>query len=125
MPVTRRHVLGLAAGSLLAAAGGGLIAAERKIAIANGKVAKDDRTVRLAQGDHVALGFTTDKPLELHFHGYDIKLRVEPGATGWLRFEAKATGRFPVTVHGGHGDAKSHGRKSHERALLYVEVHPR
>ena len=125
MRVTRRHVLGLAAGFAVAAAGGGLIAAERKIAIAKGRVAKGDRTIRLAQGDEVVLGFTADEPLELHLHGYDIKLKVEPGATGWLRFEAKASGRFPVTVHGGHGEAKLHGRKSRERALLYIEVHPR
>lgn len=85
--------------------------------IHNGHVAAGKRTVRVTEGDRVELRWTTDEAVELHLHGYDIRLDLNPGAPRTMTFEAHATGRFPVGIHGsgGHG----HG------ALLYLEVHPR
>ena len=80
------------------------------------------RLIRVKQGDAVRLRWTTDRPIVLHLHGYDIETKVEPGAVAEMAFEARATGRFPVEEHkpnakGGH----SHG----ETALVRVEVRPR
>ena len=90
--------------------------------IEKGRVAKKMRTIRVRQGDAVTLRWTTDRPIVLHLHGYDIEKKVEPGAATEMAFVARATGRFSVEEHkldakGGH----SHG----EAALVRIEVLPR
>jgi hypothetical protein len=90
--------------------------------IENGKVAPSMRLVRVKQGDAVKLRWTSDKPMALHLHGYDIETKVEPGVVAEMAFAARATGRFPVEEHkpnakGGH----SHG----ESPLVRIEVRPR
>ena len=90
--------------------------------IEQGRVAKEMRVVRVKQGDAVKLRWTTDRPIILHLHGYDIESKVEPGAVTEMVFIARATGRFPVEEHrpdskGGH----SHG----ETAFVRIEVLPR
>ena len=92
------------------------------IKIEHGRVPENMRLIRVKQGDVVKLRWTTDQPLVLHLHGYDIEKRIVPGATAEIAFTAYATGRFPVHVHaqperGGHG----HG----ETPLTNVEVYPR
>ena len=81
-----------------------------------------DQVVRVTEGDHVILRWTTDEPAEVHLHGYDLPARLAPGETTAIEFDANATGRFPVTVHR-FGD--EHAGEHDEAALLYVEVHPR
>jgi hypothetical protein len=90
--------------------------------IENGKVAASMRQIRVRQGDAVKLRWTTDRPIALHLHGYDIELKVAPGAVAEMAFTARATGRFPVeeikpSAKGGH----SHG----EAPLVRIEVRPR
>lgn len=90
--------------------------------IENGKVAPNMRNLRVRQGDAVKLRWTADRPIVLHLHGYDIELKVEPGAVAEMAFLARAAGRFPVEEHkpqakGGH----SHG----EAPLVRIEVRPR
>jgi hypothetical protein len=43
----------------------------------------------------VKLRWTTDRPIILHLHGYDIEAKVEPGAVTEMAFTARAAGRFP------------------------------
>ena len=57
------------------------------------------RLIRVRQGDAVKLRWTTDRPIILHLHGYDIEAKVEPGAVAEMAFAARATGRFPVEEH--------------------------
>lgn len=85
--------------------------------IAKGRRVSGPATMRVHQGDDVALRFSVDQPLELHLHGYDIELQVKPGTLGMMGFHAGATGRFPIEIHGaaGHG----HG------AVTYLEVYPK
>ena len=75
-------------------------------------------TIKMNKGDLVELHWTSDEYVELHLHGYDMRLTVQPGNPGIMAFEAFASGRFPITSHGwgkgGHG---------HD-ALMYLEVHP-
>jgi len=80
------------------------------------------RLIRVKEGDAVKLRWTSDKPIALHLHGYDIETKVEPGIVAEMAFAARATGRFPVLEHkpnakGGH----SHG----EAPLVRIEVRPR
>jgi FtsP/CotA-like multicopper oxidase with cupredoxin domain len=73
-------------------------------------------TVRVKQGDDVELRWTTDRPVTLHLHGYDIESRIAPGKPVLMSFKATLPGRFPVEVHGG-------GKGPH-RPVLYLEVYP-
>lgn len=85
--------------------------------IQHGKVPAALRTIRVTEGDRVELRWTADEAVELHLHGYDIKLDLKPGTPASMAFEAHTAGRFPVGIHGsgGHG----HGN------FVYLEVHPR
>src|SRR5262245_59220251 len=50
------------------------------VAITNRSLANPvQKDIRITQGDVLELVFTTDEPAELHLHGYDIYLNVEPG----------------------------------------------
>jgi FtsP/CotA-like multicopper oxidase with cupredoxin domain len=87
------------------------------------KVVGASRTIRVQQGDTVSIRWSTDEPVSLHLHGYDIEQVIKPGTPTELSFKAHATGRFPITAHGfgDHVHKGAHG----ESTLLYVEVLPR
>jgi hypothetical protein len=104
---------------------GGAIAAEVTfdLHIERGRLPENMRTIRVEQGDVVKLRCTSDRRQTLHLHGYDIELRVEPGAVADLTFTARATGRFPLHVH---GPAERSGSHAHEEPpLVTIEVYPR
>lgn len=86
-----------------------------ELAVRNGELAAELRVVRVRQGDEVTLNWTTDKALVIHLHGYDIETPLSPAAPALMRFTARASGRFPVEIHGRGG----------HRVLAHVEVHPR
>lgn len=101
--------------------------------LATGKALAEDRVLDLAihdgvppaqpqilsvlQNDRVVLRLTSDKPVQVHLHGYDIESDVAPGRATSLRFTASATGRFPIEIH-------SHDPRR-QRPLAYLEVRPR
>jgi len=90
--------------------------------IENGRVAERMRRVRVNQGDAVRLRWSTDRPITLHLHGYDIETKVRPGAVAEMAFIARATGRFPVEEH----KPAASGTHSHgEVPLVRLEVRPR
>jgi hypothetical protein len=97
-----------------------------------GNVLAEDRAIELAihaqpparasvlsvfQNDRVVIRLTSDKPVHVHLHGYDIEGAVAPNQPTSLRFTATATGRFPIEIH------SSEPHK--ERPLAYLEVRPR
>jgi len=90
--------------------------------IESGRVSENMRLIRVAQGDVVKLQWSADKPSTVHLHGYDIEKRVTPGAITELTFAARATGRFPVNLHGSAAETAGHG---HEDTLVTIEVYPR
>lgn len=91
------------------------------IEVRNGKVVGKN-SVRVTRGDTVELRWMSDKPLELHLHGYDVTIHVVPGTPAVMKLRAHATGRFPVEIH---GDKKSSGGHSHgHKPLYYLEVYP-
>ena len=87
-----------------------------EIAIRDGKVGVPANRIVVAQGSPVELRWTSDRPIALHLHGYDIETRVAPDAPATMAFNARIAGRFPLSEH-------RHGA-SHHRALMYLEVHP-
>jgi hypothetical protein len=86
------------------------------LAVVKGRVDAAQETVRVKKGDKVELRWTSDRRIALHLHGYDIETTVTPEAPAVMSFQARIAGRFPVSEHG-------QGSR-HERALLYLEVHP-
>jgi hypothetical protein len=91
------------------------------ITIKNGQVV-GKKSVRVTRGDTVVLRWRSDKPLELHLHGYDVTATATPGTPAEMKIVARATGRFPVEVHGqsGASGGHSHGHKT----LFHLEVYP-
>ena len=87
------------------------------------------RTLRATEGERVELRWTTDEPLVLHLHGYDIETRVAPGKPAVTAFTARLTGRFPVAIHAdsapGRSGSSATSSSHHHVTLLHVEVHPR
>jgi heme/copper-type cytochrome/quinol oxidase subunit 2 len=67
------------------------------LAINEGSMSPSEVTVY--EGEQVNLQITSDRPIELHVHGYDLTEEVEPGETAELSFEATNTGRFPIEDH--------------------------
>ncbi len=51
------------------------------------------------EGDFVTLRLTSDSPVEVHLHGYDLEEEVSPGEEAELSFEADATGQFEIEDH--------------------------
>jgi len=87
-----------------------------EIAIRAGKVDVANGTLVVPQDAAVELRWSTDRPITLHLHGYDIETRVKPGASAVMAFKAGLPGRFPVSEH--RSDAQ------HHRAVVYLEVRP-
>ena len=87
--------------------------------IENHALVAPEGTIRVTQGDMIELIWTSDEMTELHLHGYDLEIDLQPNVPAAMVFEAYATGRFPITSHG-WGD----GGHGHD-ALTYLEVYPR
>ena len=68
------------------------------------------------QNDRVVLLVSSDKPVQVHLHGYDIESNVVPNVVTSLRFTATATGRFPIEIHS--------REPLKQRPLAYLEVRP-
>ncbi|MDQ3856257.1 MAG: cupredoxin domain-containing protein [Chloroflexota bacterium] len=56
-------------------------------------------TIEVYEGDQLTLRLTSDKAAELHLHGYDRELEVEPGETATLELKADQGGRFELEDH--------------------------
>jgi FtsP/CotA-like multicopper oxidase with cupredoxin domain len=84
--------------------------------LVDGKLAGGPATVRVQQGDAVQLHWTSNVPMSLHLHGYDLAIPLQPNVPAVTSFAARLPGRFPVSDHGAGA--------GHERAVLYLEVLP-
>ena len=67
------------------------------VAIENGTMSPAE--VSVEEGDQVTLLLTSDSPVEVHLHAYDLEEEVVPGAETVLSFEAEMTGRFEIEDH--------------------------
>lgn len=111
--------------ALLIAGSAAVAAAELTfdLKIEGGRVPDTMQLIRVTEGDVVKLRWTSDRPIVLHLHGYDIEKRVVPGAVTELAFTADATGRFPVHIHEQGAGAGGHAHE--DLPLAIVEVYPR
>ena len=91
-----------------------------EVTIADRKVAKGGPTIRVTEGDRVVIVWHSDEIGELHLHGYDISIALNPDEATETVIDAQVAGRFPLTSHGFGGESHSHGKG----ALLYFEVYP-
>jgi hypothetical protein len=69
--------------------------------------------ISVNEDDSVTLRVRSDRPMELHLHGYDVEGEVRPGQKTSLRFEADLTGRFEIEDH------------ESEKELGVLQVRPR
>lgn len=67
---------------------------EFNVSIANVKMTPSQFTVR--QDDKVTLRLSSDTPVNLHLHGYDLEKEIAPGATETISFDATLTGQFEI-----------------------------
>ena len=89
------------------------------IVIKDGKVVGKN-SGRVSRGDTVVLRWSSDQRLELHLHGYDVATTVSPGTPAEMKIRARATGRFPVEIHGQGDSGGGHGHKT----IFHLEVYP-
>ena len=116
--MTRRRAWSVLAAAVVVFIAIGEAVAEPRLfdlALKDGRLPENQRLVRVRQGDEVTLKWTTDRPFTLHLHGYDLEARLVPQTPIELRFTARATGRFPLEIHG----------PGTERTVGHLEVHPR
>jgi hypothetical protein len=92
-----------------------------ELRIERGQLPPAKRLIRVKQGDVVKLRWSSDRPIALHLHGYDIERKVEPDVVAEMTFTARATGRFSVAEH----QARSGGSHTHGAPIVQVEVLPR
>jgi hypothetical protein len=91
------------------------------LSIANSHVPDNMRLIRVKQNDVVKLEWSTDKPMTVHLHGYDIEQELKPGTVTQMTFTARATGRFTIEPHIGKTPSRGH---AHGDVLVTIEVYP-
>jgi heme/copper-type cytochrome/quinol oxidase subunit 2 len=74
------------------------------------------QVLAVRQNDKVVIRVSSDKPVQVHLHGYDIESDVVPNVVTSLRLTATATGRFPIEIHS--------KEPLEQRPLAYLEVRP-
>jgi uncharacterized protein (DUF2141 family) len=89
------------------------------LALKAGALPKDMQTIKVKQGDSVELKWTSDQPIKMHLHGYDMQIAVKPGEPTVTAINAKIAGRFSVEKLQDKGGGHHHGGK-----ILYFEVYP-
>ena len=68
------------------------------IAVAGGQVTGDTGRLKVAVGDNISIGVTSDTADEVHLHGYDVSAPVAPGQPAQLLFEATIPGVFEIEL---------------------------
>lgn len=91
------------------------------LALKGGELPKAERTIKVKEGDAVELRWTSDQPMRLHLHGYDIEVAVKPGEPAVMAFKGRMAGRFSVDRV---QEQKKPGAHQHGGKVLYLEVHP-
>jgi len=98
---------------LAACGGGGPQERSFNINIADGKPVAGPTMFRVKQGDTVTFNISSNTAGELHLHGYDLEVELDPGKTVTLSLTANATGRFLFEV------------EQTEVEIGFLEVQPR
>jgi hypothetical protein len=128
MTMTRRLASTVAAWALASALGSTIPAAPAQAAevafalhIENGRLPENMRLIRVKRNDVVKLEWTSDRPMTIHLHGYDIEKEIRRGRVTDMVFAARATGRFTVEPHLAREPSGAH---AHGDVLVTIEVYP-
>jgi hypothetical protein len=71
-----------------------------ELIISHGNLAKGPSVIQVTQGETVSLRVTSDRADEVHLHGYDLYLALNPNDPAVLTFIASRSGRFTYELHG-------------------------
>ena len=71
------------------------------VALVDGRI-EAERRYEVSFGDTVVVRVTSDVAEEVHLHGYDLYLQLEPGAEVTLVFEANLPGVWEAELHPSH-----------------------
>lgn len=69
------------------------------IVFEDGKPLGGARDITVQSGDTVRIAVRSDRAEEIHIHGYDRYVEVEPGRVARVRFSARLEGVFEVEAH--------------------------
>ncbi|MFL6192232.1 MAG: hypothetical protein ACJ75E_20775 [Actinomycetes bacterium] len=69
-----------------------------QIRVTGDQVETAERRVKVSLGSEVRLEVTADRADEVHLHGYDRKVDIEPGTPAVLEFQADTPGVFEVEL---------------------------
>lgn len=70
-----------------------------EVTVTGGQVGGDTGRTPVPLGEAVTLVVTSDVADEVHVHGYDLTLALEPGTPAELPFDATIPGVFQVELH--------------------------
>jgi hypothetical protein len=113
---------------LLLAAAAPSMAAEIAVVwdIADGRLAKDQRVLKIQKGDMVHLTVSSAQPGVLHLHAYRLVIPVSKEPPSKKSFQAHASGKFRFEWHAkteGKGKTANDGNH-HAEPLATLEVRP-
>jgi len=69
------------------------------VTVANGKVNPSGSSIKVKAGQTVLITAVSDAADELHIHGYDKELALQPGKPASVKFTADMKGTFEVETH--------------------------
>ncbi len=69
------------------------------LTVTNGHRTAGPDTIEVRRGDTVTVEVTSDQADEVHVHGYDRSLELQPGVAATLSFIADIPGTFEVELH--------------------------
>jgi plastocyanin len=69
------------------------------ITVANGKVNPSGSSIKVKAGQTVLITAVSDAADEVHVHGYDKQLPLQPGKPASVKFTATMKGTFEIETH--------------------------
>lgn len=72
------------------------------VKIVAGEVSVSETRVEVPLNETVRIEVTSDRPDEIHVHGYEIRSEIKPEETTVVEFVADLPGVFEVEIHTGH-----------------------
>ena len=73
-----------------------------KYELREGSLVAGPKRVSVVQGAAIRIVAVSDAADELHLHGYDLTLDLQPDVPAELRFVAEHSGRFELELHHNH-----------------------
>lgn len=70
-----------------------------RVSVQDGEVSPPPDRVTVQKGQRVRIVVTSDQPDELHIHGYDESIELEPGEPATVEFTADQSGLYEVETH--------------------------